>query len=408
MVAWLRADRFTRLFRLGALLPLMMAGHPACALEIELHDAAPDRVERQRAYARGAMLPGTPDLERFDQRLAAKGLSRGNPIYIRIFKETSELELWIAKGGRFELFETYPVCHWTGTLGPKLREGDKQSPEGFYTVSDRQMRLIGRWPKAFNLGYPNVHDQLNRRTGSYILVHGGCSSTGCFAMTEAVQEEIYRLAQSAQAGGQQRFQVHVFPFRMTDRRMSETANHRWHGFWQQLKPAYDSFERSHLPPRIAVCGNHYQVTDGRTSDIGRDQPLSTVPLRVAKSGSAASCVVAPDGGLQLTAATVAAKDLVRDPLPATDAESPEASPRQTSAAPPAATPTVAAPAPSRQRVTRTSRPAQSQHERGSAHAGRSEVPESSPVPPPTRGKPSSNGLGEIIVKGAPRMQTVGG
>ncbi len=81
-------------------------------------------------------------------------MKSGSPILMRIFKETSELEMWIEKGDRFVLFATYPICHWSGTLGPKLREGDKQTPEGFYTVNQRQLRRLGRWPRAINLGFP--------------------------------------------------------------------------------------------------------------------------------------------------------------------------------------------------------------------------------------------------------------
>ena len=266
----------------------------AVAVEVELRDVAADRVERQRAYNRGHVpLPATPDLGRLDERLAAKGLARGNPIYIRVFKATSELELWMQKGASFVLLDTYPICHWTGTLGPKLKEGDKQSPEGFYSVSDRQMRLVGRWQKAFNLGFPNLVDQLNRRTGSFILVHGGCSSIGCFAMTEQVQDEIYALAAAAVKAGQERFQVHVFPFRMTEEAMAAFAEHTWASFWRDLKPAYDSFERTRIPPSIGVCEQRYHVTDGEPGSVGDQKAMATLrPLSAASSATQGSACVA--------------------------------------------------------------------------------------------------------------------
>ena len=263
------------------------------ALEIELLDTAPDRVERQRAYVRGAMpLPSTPDLARLDQRLQARGLAKGSPIHIRIFKASSELELWMRKEDAYVLLDTYPICHWTGSLGPKLREGDKQSPEGFYTVTSHQMRRVGRWEKAFNLGYPNAFDQLNKRTGSYILVHGGCSSTGCFAMTDAVQDEIYGLAQAAQARGHARFDVHVFPFRMTDDSMAEHQGKAWSDFWRDLKAAYDSFERTRLPPTVAVCGQRYHVADGTPAKVDTlPPPRLRIPLlRAAAAATTASNV----------------------------------------------------------------------------------------------------------------------
>ncbi len=233
---------------------------PAFALSIELDDVAPDRIEHQRAFARG-LLPGPaiPDPDTLKDRLAAQGLAEGAPILIRIFKAESELEVWMRKGDAFVLHGTYPVCHWTGSLGPKLREGDKQSPEGFYMVGRRQMRHRGRWREAFNLGFPNLHDKRLDRTGSYILVHGGCSSTGCYAMTEPAARVIHHLAAAALHGRQTSFQVHVFPFRMTDANMAAHAANPWADFWRDLKVGYDAFEATRLPPRIGVCGQRYTV-----------------------------------------------------------------------------------------------------------------------------------------------------
>src|SRR5262249_17473826 len=159
----------------------------AQAITIEIDDVASDRIERQRAFADGALpLPGTPDLGHLGDRLAARGLNAGAPVFIRIFKAESELEVWLLRGSQYELFATYPSCQWSGTVGPKLREGDKQNPEGFYSVGPRQLHRVGRWPRSLNIGFPNSFDRAYGRTGSYILVHGGCSSIGCFAMTNAV------------------------------------------------------------------------------------------------------------------------------------------------------------------------------------------------------------------------------
>ena len=191
----------------GSLLGLALAGSlvagPALAVSIELKDVASDRLERQRAAAEGNLpLPGTPDLSRLTERLAEKGLKLGSPVLLRAFKSESEFEVWVRKDANYVLFATYPVCHWSGTLGPKLREGDKQTPEGFYTVTRAQMRHVGRWPRSLNLGFPNVYDKVLARNGSNILVHGGCSSVGCFAMTNAVIEEIYLFTEQAVSGGQ--------------------------------------------------------------------------------------------------------------------------------------------------------------------------------------------------------------
>lgn len=250
---------------------------PANALTIELKDAAPDRIERQRQAARGALpLPGTPEVSETAARLEKLDLSEGDPVLIRIFKEETELEVWMKKGERYVLFATYPICHWSGTLGPKLAEGDKQSPEGFYTITRRQMHRSGRWPRSLNLGFPNVFDRSLLRTGSYILIHGGCSSVGCYAMTNPVISEVFGLVEKALKAGQQHVPVHVFPFRMTQANLDKHSTSEWLGFWHNLKRGYDSFESTRLPPVVSVCNGKYDIRDGRPLEVG----LSSSPLGV--------------------------------------------------------------------------------------------------------------------------------
>jgi murein L,D-transpeptidase YafK len=195
-------------------------------------------------------------------RLEQRGMTAGSPVMVRIFKAESELELWLKRGDRFELFATYPICFWSGTLGPKLREGDRQAPEGLYAVGLQQLHRDGRRPRSFDIGYPNSLDHAEGHTGSNIWVHGGCGSTGCFAMTNPVMDEIFTLAELALAGGQDRFQVHVFPFRMTEENMAMHADSPWHPFWRNLQEAYDAFERTRTPPQVAVCGTRYVVAEG--------------------------------------------------------------------------------------------------------------------------------------------------
>ncbi len=194
------------------------------------------------------------------RRLAEKGMTAGSAVMIRIFKGESELELWLQKGDRFELFATYPICFWSGRLGPKQREGDRQAPEGFYTVGPEQLHRQGRHPRSLDLGFPNALDRAQARSGSYLLVHGGCRSIGCYAMTDPVMEEIYALSEQALRQGQDRIQVHVFPFRMTKDNLAVFTDHKWYDFWLNLRDAYDLFERTHLPPRIGICDQKYVVT----------------------------------------------------------------------------------------------------------------------------------------------------
>ena len=203
--------------------------------------------------------PGGFDATDLERRLAEKGASTGTPIMIRIFKHESELEVWAQKGGRFELFNVYPVCNWSGVLGPKLTEGDRQSPEGFYSIGPRQLHRTGRWRRSLDIGYPNTFDRAQGRTGSLILVHGGCTSIGCYAMTNPVMEEIFTLSEAALAKGQERIEVHVFPFRMTRENLTAHAHSPWSGFWSSLKEAYDLFERTRVPPQVSVCNNQYVI-----------------------------------------------------------------------------------------------------------------------------------------------------
>ncbi len=219
----------------------------------------------------GRQLPGTPDLASLDARLAAKGLKRGDPVFVRIFKGDLTLELWMRQGDRFALFATYPICYWSGRLGPKLQTGDRQAPEGFYTVSKAQLNPNSRWHRSFDLGFPNLFDRAHGRTGSYLMVHGGCASVGCYAMTNGVVSELWDLLTAALANGQQRFAVHVFPFRMTEARLRAYKDDGWAEFWRELKPGYDLFDASGIPPEVSVCRGKYAVR--RASAPSADAPL---------------------------------------------------------------------------------------------------------------------------------------
>jgi murein L,D-transpeptidase YafK len=220
------------------------------------------RADYQARFRAGDALPGTPDLDRIDARLAAHGVAMGVPVYIRIFKLESELELWVEKDGRFEHFATYPICLWSGRLGPKLKEGDRQAPEGFYTIDAEQLNPNSMMHRSFSLGFPNLYDQAHGRTGSFLMVHGGCASVGCYAVTHPVVDEIWRLVTAALDHGQPLFAVHAFPFRMTERNIRLHRGSRWEDFWAELKRGYDLFERSHIPPLVSVCNGHYVFEPG--------------------------------------------------------------------------------------------------------------------------------------------------
>lgn len=210
--------------------------------------------------------------------LADKGMSEQSPMLIRIFKAESELEVWKAKSdGRFYHFKTYPICDWSGALGPKINQGDRQAPEGFYLVSAPQMNPRSKYHLAFNIGFPNAYDRAYGRTGADIMVHGDCKSAGCYAMTDGVVEEIYILAREALAGGQTGFQVQAYPFRMTAANMAKHKGEQWYGFWQNLKEGYDYFEVTHLPPRIEVCDKRYLINAAFVDRGARPSPTGACP-----------------------------------------------------------------------------------------------------------------------------------
>jgi murein L,D-transpeptidase YafK len=194
--------------------------------------------------------------------LAAEQLRLGSPIFLRIFKQERELEVWIEKNDRFELFRSYPICTYSGSLGPKLKQGDSQAPEGFYFVWPQQRNPASRYHLSFNLGYPNAYDRAHGRTGDFLMVHGRCVSIGCYAMTDPAIEQIWALADAALRGGQAFFRVHVFPFRMTDENTVGRRGGHWLDFWRNLKEGYDWFERERRPPNVTVREKRYVFGHG--------------------------------------------------------------------------------------------------------------------------------------------------
>ena len=191
------------------------------------------------------------------------GLSYGAPVFLRIFKKEMELELWVQNRNAFKLFRTYDIVAMSGHLGPKLREGDRQAPEGFYFVTPSRMNPNSRFHLSFNLGYPNSYDRAHKRTGSALMVHGNQVSIGCFAMTDSKIEEIYCLADAALRNGQKFFRVHCFPFRMTEENMKDHSKSEWITFWQNLKIGYDWFEKTNQPPNVLTRDKNYVFQEAK-------------------------------------------------------------------------------------------------------------------------------------------------
>jgi murein L,D-transpeptidase YafK len=211
--------------------------------------------------------------------VSEKNMEKESPILLRIFKEESELEVWKqTRDGQYALLKTYPICKWSGDLGPKKREGDRQAPEGFYTITPGLMNPNSNYYLAFNTGFPNAYDRSHGYTGSELMVHGDCSSRGCYAMTDEQIQEIYALARESFFGGQAAFQFEAFPFRMTALNMAKHRNNPNFAFWKMLKEGYDNFEATRQEPKVAVCEKRY-VFDGTSEDgkAVRSNPSGACP-----------------------------------------------------------------------------------------------------------------------------------
>jgi murein L,D-transpeptidase YafK len=204
-----------------------------------------------------------------------KNMTKESPILVRLFKEEAELEVWKEdKNGRYSLLKTYPICRWSGELGPKIKEGDRQAPEGFYTINPSLMNPNSSYYLAINMGFPNAYDRSNGRTGAFLMIHGDCSSRGCYAMTDEQIAEIYALARESFFGGQRAFQIQAYPFRMTPLNMAKHRNSPHMAFWKMLKQGYDHFEISRLEPKVDVCEKKY-VFDAESK--GRFTPAGPCP-----------------------------------------------------------------------------------------------------------------------------------
>jgi murein L,D-transpeptidase YafK len=229
-----------------------------------------------------------PLSDKMTAELESKQMDKGSPILMRIFKEEAEAEIWKqTRNGEFALLKTYPICRWSGELGPKVKEGDRQAPEGFYTITPGQMNPNSNYYLAFNTGFPNSFDRAWGRTGAHLMVHGDCSSRGCYAMTDEQMVEIYALARESFFGGQRSFQLQAYPFRMTAKNMARHRNSPHLAFWKNLKQGYDHFEVTKQEPKVDVCERRYVFNASSPDNASR-------PLSFSPSGQCPAYEVPPE------------------------------------------------------------------------------------------------------------------
>ena len=242
----------------------------------------------------GCETDGTPSVggrhmqplsDRMVSDIENRNMEKESPILVRIFKQEAELEVWKEdKTGRFALLKTYPICRWSGDLGPKIKEGDRQAPEGFYTITPGLMNPNSSYYLAINMGFPNSYDRANGRTGGFLMIHGDCSSRGCYAMTDEQIAEIYALARESFFGGQKSFQIQAYPFRMTPANMAKHRNSPHMAFWKMIKQGYDHFEVTRLEPKVDVCERHY-VFNAEVVIASSAQPTAARPTRCRRTSS---------------------------------------------------------------------------------------------------------------------------
>ena len=202
----------------------------------------------------------TPVLNSF---LEPCGARVGSPVFLRAVKEDSVLELWVKpdKSECYMLAKRYPIAAWSGKLGPKEKEGDRQTPEGFYEVEPSGLNPRSNYHLSFNIGYPNAYDRSLNRTGSFIMVHGRDVSIGCLAMTDSGIEEIYIMVEQALVHGQKNVPVQIYPFVPTPARLSEEKDSPHAAFWADMARAWDWTERTRTPARVKAVNGRLVVVE---------------------------------------------------------------------------------------------------------------------------------------------------
>lgn len=272
-----------------------------------------------------------PVSQKLVHEMKSQGMSETSPILVRLFKEESKLEIWKQlPSGKYALLKTYDICKWSGVLGPKIKEGDRQAPEGFYTVTPAQMNPKSSYYLSFNIGYPNTYDRAYGRTGTHIMVHGACSSAGCYSMTDEDAGEIFALARDAFKGGQRQFQIQAYPFRLTPENLARHRGDPNMDFWMNLKDGYDAFEVTRQAPTVEVCEKRYVFNadaGGKSFNPTGACPAYTVPAWIAtavtaKQTSDNARIAALSGKLEKDANQLAAQtQKVADQLAAEQAAS---------------------------------------------------------------------------------------
>lgn len=178
-------------------------------------------------------------------------------LYIRIFKQEKVIEVWAKdkKSDSYIHITDYNICAVSGKLGTKRRQGDGQTPEGFYVIN--RFNPYSNFYLSLGLNFPNNADKIITKgydAGGDIFIHGNCVTIGCIPITDEKIKELYIFAIEAKAHGQNNIPVHIFPCRLSDDKMKELKSNSSenYSFWQSLKPVFDYFEKNKNIPIITV------------------------------------------------------------------------------------------------------------------------------------------------------------
>lgn len=182
------------------------------------------------------------------------------------YKAESELDLYVKspENSTYKKLKTYSICAKSGNLGPKLKQGDQQVPEGFYHID--RFNPVSSYYLSLGINYPNKADKVKSKVknlGGDIFIHGNCVTIGCLPMTDENIKEIFLYAVYAKNNGQQEIPVYIFPFNMNSKncthyRKKNKTNSELLDFWNNLKLGWDNFDKNktELTIKINKEGNY--------------------------------------------------------------------------------------------------------------------------------------------------------
>lgn len=162
-------------------------------------------------------------------------------VQLRGYKTEKQLEIRVRKQGNssWTTYATFDICAASGGLGPKIKQGDLQVPEGLYFID--RFNPVSAFHLSLGISYPNAQDKkrsAGQAPGGDIFIHGECASIGCLAMTNPVIEEIYLLCIWAKTAGQKQIPVQLYPFQMSDSKLNTQSKSPWFEFWKSLQMSY--------------------------------------------------------------------------------------------------------------------------------------------------------------------------